>query len=94
MAWIHVHHRVQDYNQWKAVYDKTAEYKRHEGWKRYRIYQVAGDRNDLIVMEQFSTLEQAQAYVSSDYLHQAMDQAGVVPPVEVLIVEGLDEGVA
>jgi len=94
MAWIHVHHRVQDYNKWKAAYDKTAEYKRHGGWKRYRIYQVAGDRNDLIVMEQFSTLEQAQAFVSSDYLHQAMDQAGVVPPVEVLILEGLDEGVA
>ncbi len=23
MAWLHMHHRVQDYNQWKAAFDKT-----------------------------------------------------------------------
>lgn len=94
MAWIHLHHRVQDYNKWKEVYDKTAEYKRHQGWKRYRLYQVAGNRNDVIVMEQFATLEQAQAYANSDYLRQAMDQGGVVAPVEVLFVDGLEEGLA
>ncbi len=94
MAWIHMHYRVQDYNKWKEVYDKTAEYKRHQGWKRYRLYQVAGNRNDLVVMEQFDTLERAQAYGGSDYLRQAQDQAGVVPPVEVLYIDGLEEGLA
>ena len=94
MPWIHVHHRVQDYNKWKQIYDKTAEYKRHEGWKRYRLYQVAGDRNDLIVMEQFNTLEQAQSYLQSDFLRQAMEQGGVIQPVEALLVDGLEEGMA
>lgn len=94
MAWIYAHHKVQDYNEWKGVYDRTAEYKRHQGWKRYRIFQVAGSRNDLIVMEQFNTVEQARDYAASDYLRQAFEQAGVIPPAEVLILEGIEEGPA
>ena len=94
MAWIHVRHRVQDYNKWKEVYDKTAGYKRHEGWKRYRVYQVSGDRQDLIVMEQFATLEQARAYVSSQFLLDAFEQEGVVGQPEILLLDGLEEGSA
>lgn len=94
MAWIHVRQQVQDYNKWKAEYDKTAEYKRHQGWKRYRLYQVAGNRNDLILMEQFGTAEQAQSYLQSDYLRQAMAQGGVVGTPQVLLIDGLEEGMA
>ena len=76
MAWIYVRHRVQDYNKWKEVYEKTAGYKRHEGWKRYRVYQVAGDRQDLIVMEQFATLKQAAPHTSSQFLRDRLRAGG------------------
>ncbi|HET7077856.1 MAG TPA: hypothetical protein VFM49_10450 [Chloroflexia bacterium] len=92
MAWIHVRHRVQNYNKWKETYDKTAGYKRHEGWKRYRVYQVSGDREDLIVMEQFATLEQARAYAGSQFLRDAFEQEGVVGQPEILLLDGLEEG--
>ncbi len=94
MAWLHVHHKVQDYNQWRQVWDRTAEYKRHQGWKRFRLFQVAGDRTDLIVMEQFGTLEQAQAYAASDVLQKSLQQAGVIAPAEIVVLDGLEEGPA
>jgi hypothetical protein len=94
MAWIHVRHRVGDYNQWKQVYDETAEYKRHQGWKRYRLFQVAGDRGDLIVMEQFATVEQARDYAGSEFLQKALAKAGVVGAAEILVLDGLEEGPA
>ncbi len=92
MAWIHVRHRVEDYNKWKAVYDQTAEFKHRLGWKRYRLYQVAGDRQDILVMEEFTTLEQARTFLNSDDLKQALRVAGIVGQPEILLLEGLEEG--
>jgi hypothetical protein len=94
MAWLQIRHRVQDYNQWKRVYDETAEYKRHQGWKRYRLFQVAGDRTSLLVMEQFETLEQARSYAESEYLREAFTVGGVLAPTEILLLEGVEEGTA
>ncbi len=91
MAWLHMHHRVQDYNKWQAAYDKTAEYKRHQGWKQSRLYQVSGDRTNLVVMDQFSSVEQANTYAHSDYLRDFLKVAGVVAPVETLVLDGLEE---
>ena len=87
----------QDFNSLDAQREACAAYiqsQRHEGWKRYRVYQVAGDRQDLIVMEQFATLEQARAYASSQFLRDAFEQEGVVGQAEVLLLDGLEEGSA
>ncbi|HMA37431.1 MAG TPA: cyclase [Chloroflexia bacterium] len=92
MPWIHIRYRVTDYNTWKQVYDQTAALKRGQGWKRYRIFQVAGDRNDLLVMEEFASLEQARTFLQSDDLKNAIRQAGVLGTPEILLLEGLEEG--
>ena len=94
MAWLHIHHKVQDYNNWRQAWERTAEYKRHQGWKRFRLFQVAGERTNLIVMEQFDTLEQARAYATSDVLQNSLELAGVIAPAEILILDGLEEGPA
>lgn len=92
MAWIHVRHRVEDYDQWKAVYDQTAELKRPQGWSRYQLFAVNGDRQDVLVMEEFPTMDQARAFLDSPDLHDAMSRAGVSGPPEILLVESLEEG--
>ena len=53
-----------------------------------------GERTNLIVMEQFNTLEQARAFAKSDYLREAMEREGIVGAPEILIVDGLEEGPA
>ena len=92
MAWIHVRHRVGDYNRWKEVFDGLSELKMRYGWKRYRIFQVAGDRNDLLVMEEFDSVEQARSFLESKDLRNAMQAAGVVSAPEVSLLLGLEEG--
>ena len=92
MAWIHIRHRVENYNRWKEVYDMTAEFKREYGWKRYRLFRVGGDPNDLLVMEEFERPEEAQRFLQSEDLKKAMSQAGVVGAPEVLLLQGLEEG--
>ena len=92
MAWIHVRHRVGDYNRWKEVFDGLSELKMRYGWKRYRIFQVAGDRTDLLVMEEFDSVEQARNYLESKDLKNAMQLAGVTGTPETTLLQGLEEG--
>ncbi len=92
MAWIHVRHRVEDYNRWKEVYDGLSELKLRYGWERYRVFQVAGDRNDLLVMDEFDTVEQARSFLDSKDFRNAMQLAGVVGTPEVSLLLGLEEG--
>lgn len=94
MPWTYVRHRVADYNKWKEVYDQTAEFKRRYGWKRYQLFQVAGDRTDILVLEEFATVEQARAFLASDDLRMAMEHAGVIGPPEIRVLQGLESGMA
>jgi hypothetical protein len=94
MAWTLIEHKVNDYNTWKQVYDRTAEVKRRNGWKRYRVFQVAQERTHLIVMDQFERADQAQEYLNSDFLKDALKQMGVVGTPTMLLLEGLEEGPA
>ena len=92
MAWTHVRYRVGDYNRWKEVFDGLSELKMRYGWKRYRLFQVAGDRNDLLVMEEFATVEQARSFLESKELREAMRVAGAVSTPEATLLLGLEEG--
>ena len=92
MAWTHVRHRVEDYPKWKEVFDSTAEYKRSNGWKGYRLHAIEGDPNHVLVMEEFETEEQARGFIGSEYLREAMGRAGVSDEPEILVVELLEEG--
>ena len=91
MAWIHVRHVVEEYAKWKTVYDETAEYKRAHGWRRYRLFAVGENRNDVLVMEEFSTRELAQDFLDSAFLREAMARAGVSGVPEILVVDALEE---
>jgi quinol monooxygenase YgiN len=93
MAWIHVRQRVRDYNAWKEVYEQTSEIKRPLGWKRYQLFMVEGDRNDILLMEEFATAEGVHEYINSADMRAAMDRAGVIGAAEILILNGLESGV-
>ena len=92
MVWTHVRHRVEDYPTWKEVFDSTAEYKRSNGWKGYRLHAIEGDQNHVLVMEEFETEEQAREFIGSEYLREAMGRAGVSDQPDILVVELLEEG--
>lgn len=94
MAWIHVRHRVEEYSKWKEAYDQTAPYKRDHGWKRYQIFSVGGDRKDVLVMEEFETLDQADSFLDSPILLEAMGHAGIIGAPEILLVNELEGGPA
>ena len=87
MAWLHARHAVADFEKWKPAFYATAVPHR----KRFYVLAVEGNRNDLLVMEEFDTPEDARAWVDSAEHREAMARAGVSAP-EILILEELIKG--
>jgi heme-degrading monooxygenase HmoA len=87
MAWLHARHAIADFEKWKPAFAATAV----PGRKRFIVFAVEGNRNDLLVMEEFETREDARAWVDSDAHREAMARAGVSAP-EILLLEELIQG--
>jgi hypothetical protein len=53
---------------------------------------VSGDRNDLLVMDEFDSVEQARSFLESKDLKNALRLGGVVGTPEASLLQGLEEG--
>ena len=60
--------------------------KKKFGWKQSSVYSVDGDRNNVMVIEEFGSLDKAKAFAASPELKAAMGKAGVAGPPEVRFV--------
>lgn len=84
-----VSHKVADFAKWKVGFDTTAQLKRGFGWKGSSIYSIDGDRNNVLVMEEFGSFERAKAFAASPELREAMGKAGVLGPPEIRFLQPL-----
>jgi hypothetical protein len=88
-VWMIVTHKVYDYNRWKPVHDRSASIKRNYGWKKCAVFAVAGDRNTVMVMEQFASLDKARAFAESNDLRDEMAASGVSSEPDIRFVDGM-----
>jgi hypothetical protein len=88
-VWMIVTHRVEDYARWKPVHDRTATIKHNYGWKKCAVFAVDGDRNHVMVMEQFSGLDRARAFAESTELRDEMAASGVSSQPDIRFVNAL-----
>ena len=72
-----VRHDVTDYAAWRKSYDAFAAEQRKGGVSAQAVYQSADNPNDVTVLHDFKSLEQAKAFASSPELKATMQSAGV-----------------
>src|SRR5271157_5191406 len=77
MITVLVHHEVADYPTWKSVFDAALDWRHQHGERSCRIFHSAGNANDLILIFEWESLEQARAFMASDELKARMAKAGV-----------------
>ncbi len=82
-----IRHGVADYVAWRAVYDSVAELRQRHGCFGAEVLVDPANKQDVIVLHRFPTLEQAQAFAGSDELREAMTRAGVAgaPRIELAV---------
>lgn len=86
-VYLVVTHKVYDHAFWSRAHERTAAVKRERyGWQSGAVYAVDGDRNHVMVMERFASLERARAFADSTDLRDEMAASGVSSNPEVKFV--------
>ena len=89
MTTMLVHHRVDDYDAWRQVYDSVQDMQRSRGVRSHRVWRAEDDPNSVVVEHEFDSREAAEGFVNSSELREAMARAGVQQPS--VQIEYLDE---
>lgn len=85
MATMVVQHEVREYGAWRPLYDKVEGLRAQYGCTAQRVWRSPEDSNNLFVLHDFPTIDQARAFASSAELKEAMLEGGVssVPRFEI-----------
>jgi heme-degrading monooxygenase HmoA len=87
MAHVLVHHKVADYAKWKPVFDKHSSIRAQNGSRGGKVFRNVSNPNDLFLLLEWDTLENAQKFSQSENLKEAMQDAGVEGIPEIYFVE-------
>jgi uncharacterized protein (DUF1330 family) len=77
MAMTVVLHRVADYDAWRRVYDSLADVQKAGGVIADSVHRMVGDRDNVLVLHEFGTVDEARAFFASPELQDGMRRAGV-----------------
>ena len=86
-AILQVHHRVNSYDAWRPFFDEHRRVREQHGATGHRIYRVAGEPNDLVIVNEFESEAGARAFAQDPSLAASMGSAGVVGAPEVLFLD-------
>jgi heme-degrading monooxygenase HmoA len=87
-----VHHRVADFDAWKAVYDSVADLQRAGGVREHAVLRPSDDPAMVVVVHTFDSAEAARGFFEAPELREAMGRGTV--DVDSLRIEFLEEVVA
>jgi hypothetical protein len=87
MNYMLVHHRVQDFEQWKGVYDSHLPMRQQAGVKELHLWHAAEDPNDVTLLFETSDLSKAKAFAESVDLRQTMTKSGVVGKADLMFLK-------
>ena len=91
MTTLFVRHQVNDFAQWKNVYDKFAANRQAMGVTGASVHRDTSDPSIIIVTHQFQDLGTAQSFAGSNDLKSAMANAGVAGRPEMWFTEDIEQ---
>ena len=83
MATLFVHHKVKDYAAWRKVFDDLTSMRTGYGCTGHQVFQSPNDPNELTILTEWKTIDQAKTYATSNDLKEGMKNAGVLSQPDV-----------
>jgi heme-degrading monooxygenase HmoA len=87
MPYLLFRYKVADYDRWKPVLDQRGATRQAKGSRGGQVFRNANDPNELVILFEWSDLEQARQFAQSEELRQAMQQAGVADQPDIYLLE-------
>ena len=88
-ATLIVRHTVADFAAWHVVYGELDGLRTTYGCTGERVLQLPGDPNDVAVIHDFPTVDQARQFSEDPALKDGMGRAGVTGPPRIEIFESV-----
>ena len=89
MVYMLAQHKVEDFANWKEVFDSLVDLRKKNGEKSAQILHDADNPNSLTLLFEWDNLNNARQYAQSPELKAAMQRAGVAgPPTISFLTEG------
>ena len=88
-ATIAVRHPVADFAAWHVVYSELEPLRNQYGCTAKKVMRAPDDANDVFILHEFPTVEQATAFVNDPGLKAGMEKAGVSGPPRIEIFESI-----
>jgi hypothetical protein len=87
MVTVLVRHKVADFAHWKQIFDGNFGTRHGAGELGCRLFHNHDNATDLTLLFEWETLERARTFFASEPLKNAMQQAGVVGPPEIVFLD-------
>jgi quinol monooxygenase YgiN len=78
LATVLVQHRVANYSTWRTVYESFDGVQKELGVIEESVFQAKGDSNNVLVLHRFASMSDAEKFMESPKLREAMTQGGIV----------------
>jgi len=83
MTLVLIKHAVKDYPAWKTEFDAFRDVRKSFGEQSYRIMQPETDQNDLTLLFEWDSTDNARKFLDSPQLKETMQKAGVTSKPEI-----------
>ncbi len=90
MTYLLVRHKNEDYAHWKAVFDEHTATRQAGGSRGGHLFRNVHDPNEMVILFEWDTLENAHQFAQSDDLRATMQRAGVVDQPNVYFLEEVE----
>jgi hypothetical protein len=90
MPYLLVRHTVKDYAKWKPFFDEDQSTRQKSGSKGGHLYLNSQNPNELIVVFEWDTLENARKFAESADLWEVMEKAGVIGKPDIYFLEHVE----
>ena len=87
MPYLLIHHKVENFENWRRAYDDHRGARDKAGLKEQHLLRNVANPNDVVILFQADDLERARAFTRSNDLRTAMQKAGVVGTPELIELE-------
>ncbi|VVB89971.1 Antibiotic biosynthesis monooxygenase [uncultured archaeon] len=84
MAYLMFRGKVKDYETWKPMFDGLADIRKEYGAKGGRLFRIADNPNELVVLMEWESIEKARKYTQSEHIKKAFERGGVIGKPESL----------
>lgn len=90
MVNVLIRHTVSDYDAWKTHFDEHASTRREHGSQGYSLFSVSEEPNELVILFDWDSVENAQRFLDSSDLRDVMTEAGVVGEPEIRFLDEIE----